>query len=329
MNCCKTHNCEHRVYALGMCRKCYRKHRKTIAPEITCPKCRQTRKLYLRGLCETCYKRIRRNTNKNLGVCTSCGKRKSICSGLCTGCRNGTSRMVVCDICQNRKPYFAKNMCASCYKSHWNRNSPQEKCGFCDRMRTPHMRTDDGKALCISCYAHQRKTICPDCGIEHRGTSKFCHICYDHYRLHKVCSICKEVGSLAITEPPTCYSCYRLEYNRRPENVARQAVYTAKRRTQNKSGDFTRQKWLELMKAWGWTCAYCGVQLAKGSRSIDHMIPISKAGKNDCDNMIPCCRSCNSSKNNKLLEEWLDPVSYASFMIRLEAIGGRCNDKIS
>jgi len=49
-------------------------------------------------------------------------------------------------------------------------------------------------------------------------------------------------------------------------------------------------------------CAYCG---ATGDMSIDHVVPLSRGGKHEIENLLPACRSCNSSKGAKLLEEWL------------------------
>lgn len=49
-------------------------------------------------------------------------------------------------------------------------------------------------------------------------------------------------------------------------------------------------------------CGYCG---ATENMSIDHVVPLSRGGKHTVDNLLPACRSCNSSKGNKLLEEWL------------------------
>ncbi len=37
--------------------------------------------------------------------------------------------------------------------------------------------------------------------------------------------------------------------------------------------------------------------------SIDHIIPISRGGKNELDNMWPAHRSCNTSRGNDLLEK--------------------------
>lgn len=49
-------------------------------------------------------------------------------------------------------------------------------------------------------------------------------------------------------------------------------------------------------------CAYCG---ATGDMSLDHVVPVSRGGRHEIDNLLPACRSCNSSKGAKLLEEWL------------------------
>ncbi len=56
-----------------------------------------------------------------------------------------------------------------------------------------------------------------------------------------------------------------------------------------------------LMARHDGTCAYCGVAEAK---SIDHVVPVTRGGKNSIGNLVPCCRPCNSSKGNKLLSEW-------------------------
>lgn len=51
------------------------------------------------------------------------------------------------------------------------------------------------------------------------------------------------------------------------------------------------------------TCVYCGVKNAQ--LECDHILPISKGGSDDIDNLATACKSCNCSKNNKLLEDWL------------------------
>jgi len=45
-------------------------------------------------------------------------------------------------------------------------------------------------------------------------------------------------------------------------------------------------------------CQYCG----KGAESIDHVIPRSKGGGHVWDNVVACCRRCNTYKGDRLLE---------------------------
>lgn len=57
-----------------------------------------------------------------------------------------------------------------------------------------------------------------------------------------------------------------------------------------------------LMAVQGWReCIYCG---AKGSLSKDHLIPLSRGGRDTIENIVPCCRGCNSSKGDRDVLEW-------------------------
>ena len=49
----------------------------------------------------------------------------------------------------------------------------------------------------------------------------------------------------------------------------------------------------------GWTCFYCGYE--GKDMTIDHIIPVSKAPELaiSIDNMVSCCKPCNSSKGNR------------------------------
>ena len=51
------------------------------------------------------------------------------------------------------------------------------------------------------------------------------------------------------------------------------------------------------------TCAYCGV---RGERmECDHIVPVSRGGSHDDENLTTACKPCNQSKRDKLLSEWL------------------------
>jgi 5-methylcytosine-specific restriction endonuclease McrA len=73
---------------------------------------------------------------------------------------------------------------------------------------------------------------------------------------------------------------------------------------QRAPGDITIDRWFRICGAWRWECAYC----ATWSRvfAMDHVVPVSKGGPSDTDNLVPCCKRCNSSKGAKPVEEWLE-----------------------
>jgi hypothetical protein len=50
-----------------------------------------------------------------------------------------------------------------------------------------------------------------------------------------------------------------------------------------------------------YTCQYCG----RGGRlECDHIIPVSRGGSHDDNNLATACKPCNQSKKAKLLSEW-------------------------
>lgn len=50
------------------------------------------------------------------------------------------------------------------------------------------------------------------------------------------------------------------------------------------------------------TCHYCGDR--HDNMCADHVVPLSRGGSNDRDNLVCCCIPCNSSKADRLLSEW-------------------------
>jgi len=52
-------------------------------------------------------------------------------------------------------------------------------------------------------------------------------------------------------------------------------------------------------------CHYCRVVSPGTDMTMDHVIPMSAGGPHDLTNLVVCCKSCNSSKQDKLPAEWL------------------------
>ena len=63
---------------------------------------------------------------------------------------------------------------------------------------------------------------------------------------------------------------------------------------------------LKVLSRDGYTCAYCG----QAADSVDHIVARSKGGDMfDLDNLVACCRLCNSRKESKEMSVFLGRVS--------------------
>ena len=50
-------------------------------------------------------------------------------------------------------------------------------------------------------------------------------------------------------------------------------------------------------------CQYCSKKLNKGRFTLDHVIPKSKGGKTDWNNLVVSCEKCNIKKGDQSLKE--------------------------
>jgi hypothetical protein len=68
-------------------------------------------------------------------------------------------------------------------------------------------------------------------------------------------------------------------------------------------GVLTVREWRELQAAFEHRCAYCG---ATHSKLIpEHVEALSRGGEDERENIVPACRSCNCSKADLMLLEWV------------------------
>lgn len=79
--------------------------------------------------------------------------------------------------------------------------------------------------------------------------------------------------------------------------------------------DLSDEQWTELKQAWG-GCAYCGVTDKPLQR--DCVLALSRGGRYTLDNIVPACRSCNTSKCNDEVTGWLrrKRLDESAFLLR-------------
>lgn len=157
--------------------------------------------------------------------------------------------------------------------------------------------------------------VCKKCGIDkpeeryssyitsagNRSTRKTCKECRE-----KQCDPEKRAASLKAGQ--------RRRWEREKATAAeRMRAYRAKRKEMGnpirRNLDVAGPKWggsklyhlrKKVYEVRGKVCFYCG----KDADQIDHIIPTSKGGSDRLDNVVPCCRSCNSSKQDKDVYDW-------------------------
>lgn len=54
----------------------------------------------------------------------------------------------------------------------------------------------------------------------------------------------------------------------------------------------------------GMACRYCGKAIGRGDLNFDHMLPVSRGGRNIDANIVVSCRRCNTAKRDRTPEEF-------------------------
>lgn len=63
---------------------------------------------------------------------------------------------------------------------------------------------------------------------------------------------------------------------------------------------FTRRN---IYEHYGYRCCYCGDRQRTDSLNLEHIIPRSRGGKSDWNNVVTACIPCNTKKGNRLPDE--------------------------
>lgn len=63
---------------------------------------------------------------------------------------------------------------------------------------------------------------------------------------------------------------------------------------------FTRRN---IYEHYGYRCCYCGERFKTEMLNLEHIVPRSRGGKSDWDNVVTACVPCNTKKANRLPHE--------------------------
>jgi 5-methylcytosine-specific restriction endonuclease McrA len=85
-----------------------------------------------------------------------------------------------------------------------------------------------------------------------------------------------------------------IEENRERYNLA----HRLKKQRKRAAGTLTSTDWALVLKVYGNACLACD----KPEVTIDHVVPVSKGGRNEIDNVQPLCGYCNTSKGTKTID---------------------------
>lgn len=114
------------------------------------------------------------------------------------------------------------------------------------------------------------------------------------------CCVCKKRLSNYNTQ--ICRECNRGVHNHRWKGGYENKLWHNNQRRIKKSGNggsHTRAEWDTLKAQYNFTCSACGKTEPEIILSRDHIIPLSRGGSDNIENIQPLCRSCNSIKGTK------------------------------
>ncbi len=74
------------------------------------------------------------------------------------------------------------------------------------------------------------------------------------------------------------------------------------KRKRNADGNHSFNDWENMKAQYNWTCPCCHKSEPEIKLTEDHIIPLSKGGSDNIENIQPLCKSCNCKKKVKVIK---------------------------
>ena len=92
-------------------------------------------------------------------------------------------------------------------------------------------------------------------------------------------------------------------------------------RKKNAPGDYTWREWMACLERFDFHCAYCDEPFtADRLPTQDHLIPLVRGGHHTDSNIVPACRSCNSRKRTRTLEEFAELTGLGNYLLVVSSV---------
>lgn len=243
-----------------------------------------------------------------------------------------TSILKYCPRCKQEKPIdtaFHKNkarydgvapVCKRCRSSNKKRFDAKKAslkyCPMCNRAFTheqfygPNITNFSKTGYCIECrsssiyrkkikLAEKGIKICTSCN-EEKPYSKFNKDKNRADGFYPYCKICSNKTSIEhYQKNKKHYQKIHKEWYFANPGYSRHRNNKRRALQRKAEGSYTKEEFETLCQHYGNICLCCG---KKKKLTVDHIIPLSKGGKNSIDNIQPLCLTCNKKKATKTID---------------------------
>ena len=81
------------------------------------------------------------------------------------------------------------------------------------------------------------------------------------------------------------------------------------KKERDKARKLRSSQWWKRKRSSG-ICHYCENNFIPSELTMDHVIPLSRGGKSQKFNLVPCCKECNTKKRQFLPFEWEEYMTF-------------------